>query len=153
MRRIDGSNRDPYVITEELFRAYISARDSDACPCGSGKPFRSCHKLRKRDSKTRLDEIDRILLKRSKKRRCFAEDATCSKVQAFSHSIPRSSLETIAENGHVMQFRMPGISEVKKLTGYADIDPSLVGINEACCFYGFCADHVEGHLIPHAGSR
>ena len=141
MRRVDGSAHDPYLIKEELFDAYISASVGDPCPCGSGKPFGECHKLRKRDTKTRLDQIDRLLLRRAKRRRCYAEDGSCSAIQAYSHSIPRSSLQTIAEQGHVLQFGIPSSADRKSLTSYADIDPKPVGVNEACCFYGFCSEH------------
>ncbi len=149
MRRIDGSDNDPFFIKEELFDKYISARDSDLCPCGSGKTFRTCHKLRKRDSKTRLDQIDRILLRRAKKRQCYAEGlTTCSDMQTFSHSIPRSSLESIAEQGHILQLRMPGIKAAKDIMSLIDIEPELIGINEACCFYGYCSKHDNTLFAP-----
>lgn len=63
----------------------------------------------------------------------------CSQQLVAAHSVSRSSsLAAIAENGHVMQFGT-SLHSIFKHNG--QLVPTLIGINRASTFTGFCHSH------------
>jgi hypothetical protein len=64
---------------------------------------------------------------------------TCSQQLVAAHSVSRASnLVSIAEDGHVMQFK-PTLKALLKTDGRMTAE--LIGINQASTFTGFCHLH------------
>ena len=62
----------------------------------------------------------------------------CSKIFVKAHTVPRSSLQHIACNGHVYSF-IPSLENIIKYKGR--LQPELIGISRASTFNGFCSVH------------
>jgi len=80
-------------------------------------------------------ETNKVLDKAMRKKECLHPNASTSSCSRFgkAHSVQKSKLTKIAENGHVLKTgigRMSGVPSMKR-----------VGIKQASTFYGFCNYH------------
>lgn len=112
------------------------------CWCGSGIKFKKCHLNRKEAPPLTIWDADAEVKKIFSYKTCLAPSALkseCSGTIVKAHTVPKSSsLTKIAQNGHVYQFQI-SVTGLEKAHG--QITPTLVGINKATTFTGFCSKH------------
>jgi len=90
------------------------------------------------DERTRnyiVDQTNKVWAKAIRKKECMHPEAptNCSKNFGRAHSIQRSKLKRISENGKVLKV------STDSMTGSPSVEP--VGIKPASTFYGFCNSH------------
>ena len=136
------------AILDDLVTKYISLNDADPCLCGSGKPFRECHKLSEEQRPLDFHRIQKGMLKVFSGKTCYFQDENCSSTKTASHSIPRASLTTISRENHVLRFISPNIPELSRVAEFDQIPPSEVGISELGTFNGFCSHHDDSLFQP-----
>lgn len=109
------------------------------CWCGSRLPYKNCHHDRENQIPLKPYEIQEEIRKAFARRYCMHPEQspnTCSQQIVAAHSVSRSrNLNAIAENGHVMQFRISHQSD----NPWATAEP--IGVNNASTFTGFCQTH------------
>lgn len=115
---------------------------NEPCPCGSGKKYKKCHlgvienTLSKSDLKLLEDKFKNFKL-------CMVPQKMkkdCSKRIINAHTISKSrNLKAIAENGHVLTFKINSVFKLLKNKGEIKIEK--IGINNASIFKGFCSYH------------
>jgi len=117
------------------------------CWCGSGRKHKICNP----DDWSRAKsphEIWRELLKSFDAKYCQAPDnrkPECSGKVVRAHTIPKSSsLRKLARDGHVYGLK-GGLNELERNQG--QFVPSLVGVNKASTFTGFCGHHDNGIFL------
>jgi SEC-C motif. len=131
-----------FVINDDVLEKYLNSKDDELCVCGSGKKFADCHKLNyNNDSKVNKFEIYAKYKKNKKVKKCYNEGPDCNNVYSFSHSIPKQSLENIAEDNHVLAFEMPNPKTSYEILETYSLNPTYIGVNEIGCYYGFCNKH------------
>jgi hypothetical protein len=115
---------------------------NEPCPCGSGKKYKKCHLniTNNNISKSDLKEIEN---KFKSIKECMAPESMkkeCSKKIIKAHTISKSrNLKAIAENGHVLTYKVNSIFKLLKNDGNISIEE--IGINNASIFKGFCSYH------------
>lgn len=119
---------------------------NDPCWCGSGKKWKVCH--RGREDEARVAHTMQPITKLAKSFRagdvCYHPDAPdfCQGAVINSHTVQRNGpLRSIARNGHVYAYRVPGAVDENKL-------PKLIGIRDASTFPGFCTAHDTKFFAP-----
>lgn len=112
---------------------------NDPCPCGSGKKYKYCH------SKIKVaipfEDIKESFNKTFEKQYCIVPSVLKNKCNGKiikAHTIQKSGvLELISKDRHVYHIGKDPLVLFKK----DKIEPTLVGINNASTFTGFCAYH------------
>src|SRR5262245_10951209 len=113
---------------------------NDPCWCGSGKKFKKCHYLSDDPGKRLLVDLASSHRKAFSQRMCLARNSQlgrCTGDIVAAHTVPRSQLAQIADEGHVYQIGM----EVPPREESFPVRAKLVGINGASTINGFCAFH------------
>jgi len=121
---------------------------NDPCWCGSGAKFKRCHLQRQHETPLTHEEIIRRIQASRIGKTCLhpaASSSTCSRRLIKSHSISKSALSAICENGHVFEFH--GDYDVF-LRLHGDVEPRPVGIRSASTFPAFCANHDFSTFSP-----
>lgn len=72
---------------------------------------------------------------------CYYDNKECNPINAFSHSIPKQSLQKIAEDGHVFRFDLLRPDQSTEILDTFSLEPIKIGINEIGCYYGFFGYH------------
>ncbi|KPJ70972.1 hypothetical protein AMJ52_09240 [candidate division TA06 bacterium DG_78] len=134
-------HKDYLTMFEDLLNKYNAMGDDELCLCGSGKPFKNCHKLKDIQERVDLYNLQKEVLKIFTTKTCYFQDEKCSKTKTASHSIPKTSLKTISKNNHVLRFMSLNVAELSKLDALDQMPPTDIGINEVGSFYGFCSHH------------
>src|SRR4051794_29336564 len=118
------------------------AMRNGSCWCGSGRKYKKCHMNREGHAMPSRWDMDFRLRKVYETKVCLhpeADAAACSRGIVRAHTVRRGAdLRAIARKGHVYQ----GAADSRTLdkTG-GRIIPTLVGINNASTFWGFCHKH------------
>lgn len=112
------------------------------CWCGSAKSYRDCHLNRDKQSPLEPYQITEQFKKYFSEKYCMhpqASSSVCSQQIVKAHSVSRSStLNSIAEDGHVMQFNTSHQLLVKH---NGRLKAQRIGVNQASTFTGFCHSH------------
>jgi SEC-C motif len=122
-------------------RSQVKLGRNDPCWCGSGAKFKRCHLERQGETLITHDDIMRRIRASRIGKSCLhpaASASTCSRRLVRSHSISKSALSAIAEDGHVFEFH--GDYDVF-LRLHGDVEPRPVGIRSASTFPAFCVNH------------
>jgi hypothetical protein len=144
-----------------LYNSLIVTRQkigrNDPCWCGSGKKYKKCHANRTDEKPLAYHELAEGLIGlRTGEKRCLypPNPKPCLNSVIRAHSISRNAaLRQIAVGGKVYQGNANPY-QISKTGG--QIKHSLVGINLATTFTGFCSQHDnalfqpidEGNLVP-----
>lgn len=149
---------------------------NDPCWCGSGKKLKKCHPDSSRDGFSFYD-FEKIRKEVFSKKTCMVskERNDCSERICKAHTVSKSALSLIAENGHLYHFEINGFKEQKEIAnGIPDdlkirnlnlnnpsiyklrsafnlnpyVPPSFVGLNDASTFNGFCEKHDRELFSP-----
>jgi hypothetical protein len=115
-------------------------KDDDPCWCRSLEPYGTCHKYRE----AMVPESRWAVLKKVHKLMdvsyCTHPDAsagTCKGRIVKAHSLQRSgSLSRLAVNGHVYGLNAKGMPDARGVFPF-----TLLGLNRASTFTGFCQRH------------
>ena len=110
------------------------------CSCGSGLKYKHCC-LNANRAQSWFGNTAQAFKRRTRKKECLAPQqlhSACRGKVISAHTVSRSSLEKIAENGHVLSF-VPSVSNLLK-HGSA-IKPQPQGVGRASTFTGFCEKH------------
>ena len=122
---------------------------NEKCWCGSGKKWKKCHRDRKNQKPVHVYELfeeQRVEMEIGYCLHPNASSDTCSPKIIHAHTIQRkSSLDAIAENGHVFS-PYAGLMDIPKNNGR--IIPRKAGIKAASTFMGFCAFHDNQLFSP-----
>ena len=126
---------------------------NNPCPCGSGRKYKHCclhsGEIQLVPSATISWEKESAAAAKAMARgMCCAPPSArheCVRKIVRAHTVPRSSLGRIAENGHVLSFR-PDITNLK--THGTAIPPKPRGIHNASTFTGFCTKHDNDIFAP-----
>ena len=129
------------ILIDEMLRKYTTIKDNDLCLCGSGKMFSECHKIYKEKAEENPYSIYKRTRKIKKDKRCYYESRECNSINTYSHSIPKQSLQSIAEDGHVFHFDLIEPNQSLEMLESYSVEPKKIGINEVGCYYGFCGYH------------
>ena len=117
------------------------------CHCGSGRKHKHCC-LDQDRRKAWLGRSAGSLQGKMERKVCLAPEKwrqSCSRTVCKAHTVPRSSLNLIAEDGHVLSFK-PNLRNLKK-HGPA-MPPQRQGVGSASTFTGFCAKHDDQIFSP-----
>ena len=122
-------------------RSRSKRRENQPCWCGSGEKYKKCHQKRENEPAVTLQEATRTFKKVWGKEYCLsplADKSVCSPVIVKAHTIQKNGgLSQIARKGHVYGFKYHlGVIGNDGLP-----TPTLLGINSASTFTGFCAYH------------
>jgi hypothetical protein len=122
---------------------------NDPCWCGSGLKYKRCHLYRDRAEPLRPSEALAAIKKAFGKRYCLHPQASpqnCHGNIVRAHTIQRGGgLTRIAEEGHVYNCL---VHRRRLSPASANLQPTLVGINKASTFTGFCALHDNEAFAP-----
>lgn len=121
---------------------------NDPCWCGSGQKYKKCHLEResqKPEPKGKLFHEHRQVFRRPVCLHPLASTDACSGEAIRAHTVSASLLRRIARNGHV--YKADASPEVLSKTG-GRFAATLVGVNEASTFYGFCSRHDADVFAP-----
>jgi len=122
---------------------------NDPCRCGSGLKYKRCHLHRDRAEPLRPSEALAAIKKAFRKRYCLHPQASpqnCHGNIVRAHTIQRSGgLTRIAKEGHVYNCL---VHRRRLSPASANLQPTLVGINKASTFTGFCALHDNEVFAP-----
>jgi len=118
------------------------------CWCGSGQKYKKCHL--DRDSQPRANPFDvaERQLKLFRRKQCLYPNAPegCNGKIVRAHTVRRrADLGAIARDGHVYSGRAD-LSTLIRTGGR--VEATLIGINEASTFLGFCAHHDQTTFAP-----
>ncbi len=131
----------------EIWELMQNTTRNDPCWCNSGEKYKNCHLDRSREAPLKIHEYIKVMRKFFDKGRCLhpeADPTVCVGPIVKAHTIQKNGgLSRIASNGHVYTF----FSE-KNLSKDFLISPSLVGIQKASTFTGFCAFHDSTTFAP-----
>ena len=121
----------------------MSGRDRNRlCWCGSGKKYKKCHLGRESQQPVSMWDARLEMYRLFSTKTCLhtnAGSSTCLGPIVKAHTVRRSAdLEAIARNGHVYH-PSADLASLHKTGG--KISASLIGINEASTFWGFCHAH------------
>ncbi len=123
---------------------------NDPCWCGSQKKFKYCHLNRHIEEPEKPYKLEAIRKDAFGKRYCMFPKGgatVCSKDIVQAHTVPRSMLNKIAVNGHVISFMAKNsIYELIEDRGIAL--PDKLGIKKASVFTGFCETHDKLLFAP-----
>jgi hypothetical protein len=118
------------------------------CWCGSGKKYKDCHEKRESESPVTLQEVISTFKKTWGKEYCLsptASETACSSQIIKAHTVQKNGgLSKIARKGHVYGFRYEWNSREDKKLPIA----TLIGINSASTFTGFCSRHDNSIFEP-----
>lgn len=127
----------------------ITIGPNDRCWCGSGLKYKRCHRNRQEQSPPNPYVSAQVVRERFRAKGCLhplASGGYCAGKIVRAHSVRRSAdLDTVAREGHVYQLR--GDFEILVRTGGRP-EATLIGINEASTFNGFCAHHDHATFRP-----
>jgi hypothetical protein len=122
---------------------------NDRCWCGSGKKYKKCHLDRSGDSPVPYHQLATDLLGlRSGDKSCLypPNPSSCPNPTIRAHSISRNAaLAKIARSGKVYQ---PNSNPFEIAKGSGKIRHTLVGVNSATTFTGFCSPHDNALFRP-----
>lgn len=112
------------------------------CWCGSDKSYRGCHLDRDKQSPVEPYQITEQFKRQFSRKYCMhpqASPTACSQQIVNAHSISRSStLNSIAEDGHVMQFH----TSLQLLIKHGGrLKAQRIGVHQASTFTGLCHLH------------
>ena len=115
---------------------------NDPCWCGSGKKYKKCHLDRDKAPQMNPFLAEQELNKHFTAKYCIHPEAAkklCKGGIVRAHTIQRAGgLSRIAEDGHVYGFK-PSMKMLIENNG--EVFPTLLGINQASTFTGFCGFH------------
>lgn len=114
---------------------------NDPCWCGSGKKFKRCHIDRDKERPLPPYQHSELFRKIFSKRVCLAhlaDGSPCSKVIIKAHTIPKSSLRHIGQDGHLYSFSRNYL-EYHDNGGTAVV--GRIGIQRASTQSCFCSKH------------
>jgi hypothetical protein len=119
---------------------------NDPCWCGLGKKYKHCHLMSDKQSGPRPDEVMKAIMGPLGKKLCLHPEAgpdTCSGKIIQAHTVPRASgLRHIAKDGHVYALRVDAFAR-QPIT-----EATLIGMNRASTFTGFCSKHDNDTFAP-----
>lgn len=119
------------------------------CWCGSKKKYKDCHENRSQQEQPTTEEFFRITENQFQIKYCShpeASEKNCRRI-AYAHSISKArGLKPISRDNHVYTF-IPSQARIRHAAG-ALIPPSLIGVNKASTFPGFCSHHDSGTFKP-----
>lgn len=119
------------------------------CWCGSGKKYKKCHLNRENEEPQNIWELGKSYKKNFNVAKCSAPESfkeNCKGKIVRAHTVPKSgSLKQISRNGHVYSY-VPSVENLIKNKG--QFRPTLLGINKASTFSGFCAYHDRVIFAP-----
>ncbi|HEY4930302.1 MAG TPA: SEC-C domain-containing protein [Terriglobales bacterium] len=122
---------------------------NDPCWCGSGKKYKKCHLNRSSEPPVPYHQLATDLRGlRAGDKLCLhpPNPSPCKNRTIRAHSISRNAaLAKIARAGKVYQ---PNSDPFEIAKGYGKIRHSLVGINSATTFTGFCGTHDNALFKP-----
>jgi len=126
----------------------VGRHRNQRCWCGSGKKYKVCHFLRESAEPPTPQETLKGIKSSQRLTHCLhpgASPTSCSAKIARSHTVPRSSLATIARKGHVYTFdsALPTLIKTRGRIGLR-----LVGLAAASVFTGFCERHDNDLFAP-----
>ena len=123
-------------------------RPNDPCWCGSNKKYKECHKNRSQLERPNIGEILELARNQLQIKYCShpeASESNCRQI-VMAHSISKSTgLNPILRDNHVYTF-IP--TQAKLLKSGGKIEPSLIGVNKASTFPGFCSFHDSSTFRP-----
>ncbi len=95
---------------------------NDPCWCGSGKKLKKCHPDSSRDGFSFYD-FEKIRKEVFSKKTCMVskERNDCSERICKAHTVSKSALSLIAENGHLYHFEINGFKEQKEIANVLDV--------------------------------
>lgn len=121
---------------------YKTIGRNDPCWCGSGRKYKRCHLNRAQEEPVSLQELITTTTKVFGKEYCLhpqAAPGVCRGSIVKAHSIQKSGgLSQLDRNGHVYTF-INDVASILKTGQVAKV--SLIGINRASTFTGFCGFH------------
>ena len=121
---------------------------NDPCWCGSGKKYKYCHLNHESKTTRTPHETFKSLRKEFSVKKCMAPEGwldNCKGGICQAHTVPKSgSLKRIARDGHVYNMSSPHI----RTENQRRIVPTLIGVNLASTFYGFCSRHDHSVFAP-----
>ena len=122
---------------------------NDPCWCGSGKKHKKCHLNRELQEKVNPWDVAKAFKEAFAAQTCSSPASfheKCSAKIVNAHTVPKSaSLKSIARNGHVYG---PKYSFEHFLQSDKRFAPTLIGINKASTFTGFCTIHDNDIFSP-----
>jgi len=118
------------------------------CWCGSNKKYKHCHKNRSQQERPSIGEFLEGPGNQFQLKYCShpeASESNCDKI-VKAHSISKSTgLDPILRDNHVYTF-IP--TKTKLLKSQGSIEPTLIGVNKASTFSGFCSYHDSSTFQP-----
>ena len=148
------SRRDLFIITTilEIIEIILISDNfkkkpgrNDPCWCGSGKKYKKCHFNRENEPPVAIHEIQRHANTSTKI--CLHPNAPkdCQGPISKAHSVSKNAaLAPISRRGHVYSFD-PNVIFTDQEKIY---NPTLIGINKASIFTGFCNFHDHSTFRP-----
>lgn len=125
-----------------------SSRNSP-CWCGSQKKYKKCHMNRDKQEPMKPWDTSKQFDTAFSKKLCSSPESfhhECSGQIVKAHTVPKStSLKAIAEDGHVLGFRMT-MDAIRRNKGRPKLEK--IGINKASTFNGFCSKHDDLFFGP-----
>ena len=119
---------------------------NDPCWCGSNMKYKWCHLGRESELPWTRSEALQAFRKSFERKYClFPRSSDCNGNIVRAHSIQESMLRKIARDGKVYHFK-PGLATL--LSNHGVPKASLVGINDASTFTGFCSFHDDKVFAP-----
>lgn len=119
------------------------------CWCGSGRKYKKCHLDRSSQPKANPFIAERTLVKNFSKKFCLhplQNSGQCVGNIVQAHTVQQSGgLSRIAQNNHVYGVK-PSMAQLFNNTG--QFEPTLLGVNRASTFTGFCAFHDDTTFAP-----
>jgi hypothetical protein len=116
---------------------------NERCWCGSGKKYKYCHLPLRTRPAVSLSEVVRDYRALRRQGHCHhpaTGPSTCAGPIVEAHTVPRSALQAIAENGHVYEW-LPGRDFGGFMSGSRTPNPKKVGITRASSLRLFCQKH------------
>jgi hypothetical protein len=122
---------------------------NDPCWCGSRLKYKRCHLGRERAQPVKRSDILTAFDKAFDKRYCLhpqAKSGNCQNNIVRAHTIQRNGgLSRIAKDGHVYNCLLHS-EHLRPVS--ESLKPTLVGVNRASTFTGFCAFHDDAVFAP-----
>jgi hypothetical protein len=119
-----------------------SIRPNTLCWCGSKKKYKDCHENRSRQEQPTIDEFFKLAENQFQIKYCSHPETSEKNCRQISnaHSISKvRGLKPISRDNHIYSF-IPSQAKISHAAG-ALIPPSLIGVNKASTFPGFCSHH------------
>ncbi len=115
---------------------------NEKCWCGSGLKYKKCHLNSTNKPPVTEYELNKTFKDSYRKKYCSVPDilkGECENKISEAHSVARSFLRKISQDGHVYAFNLSSPSITIKNRG--KIELKKIGINDASIFTGFCSKH------------